>query len=149
MYATLRYNRGDNPYVAAQKFIDTWELDQNFLEQIADFIEQVAAQAIEGLPAELRARLHNLTITLEPRPSMRVVSQGFDPRAFGLFDAPVLIEHALPEEEPTQIVLYTSNLLTAAADPEALARQVEITMLHEIAHYFGFEEDDMDRLGLR
>jgi phospholipase A-2-activating protein len=36
----LPYNRGENPYVAAQKFIDTWDLDQNFLEQIADFITQ-------------------------------------------------------------------------------------------------------------
>ena len=118
-------------------------------ERELDFIEQTAADTLERLPEAFRSRLHNVTITLEPRPSMRLVSEGFDPRAYGVFDAPVLIDDALPEAAPSRIVLFTANLLTATRDGEALARQVEITMLHEIAHYFGFEEADMARLGLQ
>jgi predicted Zn-dependent protease with MMP-like domain len=38
--------------------------------------------------------------------------------------------------------------LAATESPEELAEQVEITVLHEVGHFFGLEEDDMERLGL-
>jgi predicted Zn-dependent protease with MMP-like domain len=113
-----------------------------------DLIERTAREAIEGLPAELRARLRNVTVVLQKRPSLALVREGFDPRAYGLFDVPPLVDGAAPFEEPSQIVLYTSNLLGDFADPDEIAAQTEVTVLHEIAHYFGFEEDEMERLGL-
>mgnify|MGYP005813335487 CR=1 FL=1 len=48
---------------------------------------------------------------------------------------------------PTRIVLFTSNLLASFADDD-LEEQVEITVLHEVGHYFGLDENDMVRLGL-
>jgi predicted Zn-dependent protease with MMP-like domain len=49
---------------------------------------------------------------------------------------------------PTRIVLYACNLLAEFPDPVDLQEQVEITVLHEVGHYFGLDEDDMERLGL-
>ncbi len=113
-----------------------------------DFIEQVALDAIEALPSEIRSQLQNVTIDVHLRPSLRLVSEGFDPRALGIFDVPEIVEHARLADTPKRILLYAANLLCAFREPDVLAEQVKATVLHEIAHYFGFEEHEMERLGL-
>jgi predicted Zn-dependent protease with MMP-like domain len=45
-------------------------------------------------------------------------------------------------------VLFWANLLASGDDDELLAEQVEVTILHEIAHFFGLDEDEIVRLGL-
>jgi predicted Zn-dependent protease with MMP-like domain len=45
-------------------------------------------------------------------------------------------------------VLFVNNLLADFPDDDTLREEVEITLLHEIGHYFGLDEDDMVRLGL-
>jgi predicted Zn-dependent protease with MMP-like domain len=113
-------------------------------EELA-LIERVARETIESLPEEFGERLKNVPIILEHRPSRSVVESGFDPRALGLFEGP---EHGRDDvPAPTRVVLFTSNLLTNFSGPE-LEEQVEITVLHEVGHYFGLEEEDMVRLGL-
>jgi predicted Zn-dependent protease with MMP-like domain len=114
-----------------------------------DLIVEVARAALERLPAVWRDRLEGLTILLEPRPPLALVREGFDPRAFGLFEGPSLLDGDDVVALPPRIVLFSSNLLAHfGAGGEELTRQVEITVLHEVAHYFGYEEDEMDALGL-
>ena len=117
-------------------------------EEELTFIAEVAADAIAALPDELAARLAHVPVVLEPRPSLHLVSEGFDPRALGLFEGPGQLDGHDAIEAPTRIVLYTANLLAEPGDDDELAEQIEITVLHEIGHYFGFEEEDMQRLGL-
>lgn len=110
-----------------------------------DRIERVARETLEALPPEFAERLRNVPILLEPRPSRSLVETGFDPRAYGLFEGP---EHGRDDvPAPTRIVLYTGNLLGNFSGDE-LEEQVETTVLHEVGHYFGLDEDDMERLGL-
>jgi predicted Zn-dependent protease with MMP-like domain len=110
-----------------------------------ELIERVARETIESLPEEFAKRLKDVPIILEHRPSRSLVETGFDPRAFGLFEGP---EHGRDDvPAPTRVVLFTSNLLASFADDD-LEEQVEITVLHEVGHYFGLDEDDMVRLGL-
>ena len=49
---------------------------------------------------------------------------------------------------PTRIVLFYSNLLASFPDRERLADEIEITLLHEIGHYFGLDEHEVEDLGL-
>jgi predicted Zn-dependent protease with MMP-like domain len=49
---------------------------------------------------------------------------------------------------PTRIVLYACNLLAEFPEAEDLREQVEVTVLHEVGHFFGLDEDDLERLGL-
>jgi predicted Zn-dependent protease with MMP-like domain len=114
-------------------------------------IERVAEETLARLPAEFRERMQAVPVMLERRPSLPQVRGGLDPRACGLFEGTA--HHVARQIEPhvdmpTRIVLYTSNLLASCDDDEELAEQVEITILHEIAHYFGFEEEEMEGLGL-
>ncbi|MEX1364487.1 MAG: metallopeptidase family protein [Nannocystaceae bacterium] len=115
-------------------------------------IREVSAQTLEQLPEHFAARLHEIPIVLEPRPSEHLVAEGFDPRAFGLFEGPDdRGRRSLDtiDPRPTRIVVFFANLLDAFPRPEDLREQVEITLLHEIGHYFGLDEDEVDALGLR
>lgn len=110
-----------------------------------DRIEQIAKKTLDALPDQFASLLRNVPVMLESRPSRALVESGFDPRAYGLFDGPEHGEDNIPA--PTRVVLFTSNLLSSFT-AEELDEQVEITVLHEVGHYFGLDEDDMERLGL-
>jgi predicted Zn-dependent protease with MMP-like domain len=111
-----------------------------------DRIEKVATRVVAELPEPFAEKLAHVPIVLERRPSRELVVDGFDPRSLGLFDGPIHGDHDTPA--PTRIVLYTCNLLAEFADGPELDEEVEVTILHEIGHYFGLDEADMVRLGL-
>jgi len=110
-----------------------------------DHIERVAREVLSALPSPFVERLEHVPVVLERRPSRALVREGFDPRALGLFEGPTDSERETPA--PTRIVLFVNNLLAefSAAQLEA---EIEVTLLHEIGHFFGLDEDDMVRLGL-
>lgn len=114
------------------------------------FIAAVAEEVLEELPEEFRDRLGNVPVVLEARPARYLVAEGFDPRALGLFEGPDHFDQRSAEAAaaPSRIVLFFANLLASYPDEEDLREQVEVTVLHEIGHYFGLSEDDMERLGL-
>jgi predicted Zn-dependent protease with MMP-like domain len=111
-----------------------------------DHIEQVARELLAALPSPFAEKLEPVPVVLERRPSRDLVREGFDPRALGLFEGPTYGEQGAPA--PTRIVLFVNNLLADFPEDPELSEQVEITLLHEIGHYFGLDEDDMVRLGL-
>jgi predicted Zn-dependent protease with MMP-like domain len=114
-------------------------------QEEVDRIEQIARKTLDGLPDQFATLLRNVPVMLESRPSRALVESGFDPRAYGLFEGPEHGEEHIPA--PTRVVLFTSNLLSGFT-AEELDEQVEITVLHEVGHYFHLDEDDMERLGL-
>lgn len=121
------------------------------LESAADrrFITEVASDVLDGLPDEFRARLSNVPLVLESRPAIALVGAGFDPRSLGLFEGNTDGEREALALAPTRIVLYAANLLAAFGhDDEALEDEIETTILHEVAHFFGLDEDQVAELGL-
>ena len=116
-----------------------------------DHIAKVAESVLESLPAEFREPLRNVPVVLESRPHLEVVKEGFDPRALGLFEGTEQANSSdieMPVTAPTRIVLYTANLLASFPERERLEEEIEVTLLHEIGHYFGLDEDQVDALGL-
>jgi predicted Zn-dependent protease with MMP-like domain len=115
-----------------------------------DFIEHTADQVLANVPDEFRDHLRDVPIVLEPRPHPELVREGFDPRALGLFEGleQGRLEAGAQAYSPTRIVLFHGNLLADFPDREQLAEEIEITLLHEIGHFFGLDEDDVERLGL-
>ncbi|MGD8862891.1 MAG: metallopeptidase family protein [Myxococcales bacterium] len=111
-----------------------------------DHIEAVAREVIDALPSPFSERLEHVPVILERRPSRDLVRSGFDPRSLGLFEgAP---DGDTDTMAPTRIVLFVNNLLAEFPERAELEAQIEITLLHEIGHYFNLDEDDMHRLGL-
>lgn len=111
-----------------------------------DHIEGVAREVLASLPSPFVERLEHVPIVLERRPSPELVKTGFDPRALGLFEGAT--DGDMHTMAPTRIVLFVNNLLADFPRDPLLSEQIEITLLHEIGHYFNLDEDDMVRLGL-
>lgn len=124
--------------------------DTEELEQILDAALAHLRHAVEELPAAWRERLAGVPLLVQRLPSEDMVQSGLDPRAFGLFEGPMHADAEGIESPPllTRIVLFAENLALDFPDPEDFEEQVRITVLHELGHYFGLDEDDMVRLGL-
>jgi predicted Zn-dependent protease with MMP-like domain/predicted Zn-dependent protease len=111
-----------------------------------DEVERIALAALELLPAEVRAKLANVPILIDDVPSEGLVEDGTDPRLLGLFSGSPMADGLAPVV--TNIHLFKRNLENAAHDLDELAAEITITVLHETAHYFGLEEEDLEALGL-
>jgi predicted Zn-dependent protease with MMP-like domain len=100
----------------------------------------------------IEERLGPVAILIEPRPSRELVEEGIDARILGLFEGATSEELSGPDAPltTTRILVFSHNLGDAfAGEPEAKLRaEVRVTVLHEVGHFFGLEEDDMERLGL-
>lgn len=143
---------------ATKHFLRTLELDRLAASEIPDGevaalldeTMQHLAQVMTELPDEFRDRLSNVPLLVERLPSELMVEQGLDPRALGVFEGQP-DEHLAgpnPAAVPTRIILFADNLAAEYGDPEDFAAEVRVTVLHEIGHFFGLDEDDMVRLGL-
>jgi len=135
---------------ATEHFLRAWELDTAHSVEIdAQVLERIVERAkstIGELPSEFRQKLTGVPVFLEERPSRAEVEAGLDPRALGVFEGEPFGDGDEPAP-PTRIVLYSQNL-AAEFDDEELLEQVAVTVLHEVGHYFGLDEEDLERLGL-
>jgi predicted Zn-dependent protease with MMP-like domain len=115
-----------------------------------DRVEKAAAELIAELPDIFRKKLKSAPILVEARPSEELVEEGLDPRSMGLFEGPRALENASVEAvaAPTRIVIYAENIAREVGTGPEYDDEVRITLLHELGHYFGLEEEDMARLGL-
>lgn len=115
-----------------------------------DLIARTAESTLLDLPEPFRSRLAGVPIFIEDRPEIELVEQGLDPRAFGLFDG--WEDAALQGHEvcavPSRIVLYRANLVAEFGVGKELVSEVETTLLHEIGHFFGLDEEQLAALGL-
>lgn len=113
-----------------------------------DQLETIALAALAELPADIREKLEKVPILIADYPSEEIVADGFDPRLLGLFQGTPMphADNAVPSV--TNILLFRKNLERYAEDEDHLAEEIRITVLHETAHYFGLDEEDLEKLGL-
>ena len=105
------------------------------------FDDHVAA-ALDSLPPDLAAALQNIALVVEDE-------HPDDPDLFGLYEGTPLPDRGdMAGSLPDRITIFRLPLEDGFSDPEALEREIRITVLHELGHYFGLDEDDMVRLGL-
>jgi predicted Zn-dependent protease with MMP-like domain/Tfp pilus assembly protein PilF len=113
--------------------------------------EEVAEDAMGELPDEVLTRLENVPVMIDDLPSDDLIAEGYDPRLLGLFSGVPLPEKShVSGQRPTidSVHLYQKNLERQSADREELADQIRITVLHETAHFFGLEDEDLEEIGL-
>ena len=94
--------------------------------------EDHVRNALDALPPELRRGLENVAVVVEDK-------HPEDPDLLGLFESEPYL--------PAKVTIYRLPLEESFPDPEELEREIRITVLHELAHYFGIEEDRLDELG--
>jgi predicted Zn-dependent protease with MMP-like domain len=113
---------------------------------------RLVKQAIARIPFEIRRHLENILISVQPRPDRELLAEmGFAPdeELFGIFTGVPLTERspADPPLYPDTIHIYQEPLEAFCRNREELIEEIEITVVHEIAHYMGFDEDDLIALG--
>lgn len=112
-----------------------------------DEIEAIALATLGELPDHIRKHLERVPILIDDVPSEHIVADGWDPRILGLFQGTPMPEDT-GTPHVTTILLFRKNLERSCVDKEHLAAEIRITVLHETAHYFGLDDDDLEQLGL-
>ena len=89
-------------------------------------------RALDALPPELARALDNVAVVVEEE-------NRHDPDLYGLFES--------AEWMPSKITIYRRPLVEDFPDPDELEDEIRRTVLHELGHYFGLDEDRLDDLG--
>ncbi|MFD8244156.1 metallopeptidase family protein [Nocardia sp. NPDC059691] len=108
----------------------------------ADRFEELVGDALDLIPPELTRAIDNVVVLIEPRDPE-------NPHLLGLYHGIALTERgshyggALPDT----VTIYREAILEHCADESEVVEEVAITVIHEIAHYFGIDEDRLHQLG--
>ena len=114
--------------------------------------ERLVAGAVDGIPEPFRSRLENVAIVIEERPTRELLkSLGMTPdeTLLGLYDGIPLTERGewYNMVPPDRIIIFRQPILGVCATAEEVVREVRRTVLHEVAHFYGISDDELDRMG--
>ena len=114
--------------------------DATVAAEQTDF-ERLVEDALDSLPSDLHAFMSNIAVVVEEE-------HPDDPDLFGLFEGVPLPERGDGAGSlPDKITIYRLPLEEEFADPAELEDEIRITVLHELGHYFGLDEDRLADLG--
>ena len=117
---------------------------------------RLVVRALDQLPAGIHEMLDNVQIVIEDLPGPDQVGQRSSPSSpaddddlLGLYEGVPLTERSGSEgfRLPDKITLFRIPLERAAGNQAELAHQVQVTVVHELAHHFGLDEDRIAELG--
>ena len=119
-------------------------------ERLVEIASDVVSAAQRQLPPMLRSAAQHVIVHYERVPADDVLADGFEPDILGLFAGdPHGAEFAHDQPSAPHILLYLQNVWDyAGADENAFREEVRTTFLHELGHYFGWDEDDLAARGL-
>ena len=108
-----------------------------------DEFDAIVEDALDDVPAELMAMLDNVVFLVEPEPPAD------DPDLLGVYEGTPLTERDAwwgQGSLPDRITLFRGPL-TRMCDDDELRDEIAVTVVHEIAHHFGIEEETLHELG--
>lgn len=100
-------------------------------------------EALDGIPDEIAGLVHNVVVLVEQEPPAD------EPDLLGLYEGIALTERwGEPTMElPDRITVFRGPLLDLCDTEEQLVEEVRITVVHEVAHHFGIDDDRLHELG--
>ena len=119
-------------------------------ERFAELVEQ----ALEELPPQFAEFLEEVPVQIEDQPSPQLLKQlglDEDELLFGVYQGASLMTRAESEGRgtpmPNHILIFQDDIEEVCQNEDELIDEVRTTVLHEIGHHFGMDEDDLDELG--
>ncbi|HEX5616256.1 MAG TPA: metallopeptidase family protein [Acidimicrobiia bacterium] len=108
----------------------------------------LVAEALDALPDDLAAAMDNVAVLVEDWPTDEQQGDSTEP-ILGLYEGVALTERSIFDTVrlPDRITLFRGPLCDAALDEDDLVEQVLVTVVHEVAHHFGIDDDRLDELG--
>jgi predicted Zn-dependent protease with MMP-like domain len=107
-----------------------------------DRFEELVVEAMDGLPPDLAARMDNVALMIEARHR--------NPNLLGLYQGIPLTNrshYGNGLEVPDRITIFREPILARCRDDADVRHQVRVTVVHEIAHHFGIDDDRLHELG--
>jgi predicted Zn-dependent protease with MMP-like domain len=105
--------------------------------------EELVGEALDGIPERLGRMMDNVAVFVEARSARG--------RLFGLYQGIPLTERSPLAYSgmvmPDRITIYRDPILRACRSEAEVVRQVRVTVVHEVAHHFGIDDDRLDELG--
>ena len=113
--------------------------------------ENLVDQAIRELPAEFRKKLKNVVVIVEDRPSEEFLDEMEIPSGdtlFGLYEGTPLTERGFDTPlHPDRIWVFQRPIEEECESDEEIMEEIKTTIVHEVAHFFGLDDDYLEDLG--
>jgi len=114
--------------------------------------EKLLDEAIGELPKDFRKRMENVAVIVEDYPSAELIEQlDLDPEAvlFGLYEGVPLTERGFFAQplHPDRILIFQGEIEDECDSPEEVKEELKVTIVHEIAHFFGLSDEYLEELG--
>lgn len=113
------------------------------VELSAEEFERLVEDALDQIPPEIAAVVDNVAVLVQEQ------APAEDPDLLGLYDGVAMPDQGMGDglQPPAQILIFSDNLQQMCETREELVREVRITVVHEIAHHFGIDDDRLHELG--
>ena len=123
------------------------------IEMSEDEFLAVAQDAVAELDDDIKEILEETSFFVQPFPADELLRESdppLDPQILGLFVGRSLLERSVAESGtmPNTMYLFQRNLERSAATREELEEEIRITVLHEIGHHLGWDEEELEARGL-
>lgn len=113
----------------------------------------LVAEALDEIPEPFCRRLDNVEVVIEDEPADAVLrDMGMDPRRdtlYGLYEGTPVTERGFDDALclPDRIVIYFRPLVRDFRTPGAIRREIRKTVIHELGHFFGLEDEEIEGEG--
>jgi predicted Zn-dependent protease with MMP-like domain len=113
-----------------------------------DEFERLVGEAIEELPAEFRSRLENVVIAIEEEPTdddYDLTGTPDDEELFGIYRGPMRTQQSFDDLPglPPEIAVFRGPILRSTANNREAVKEIRDTVVHELGHYFGLDDDEL------
>lgn len=110
---------------------------------------KLVEEALNRLPAKFRKKIKNVAVVVEdlpPQHGLHVCGDSGEGLLMGVFEGTPVTEKSVWDAQPgpDRIVLYQKNIEAACETEDEIREEVRLTVLHELGHYFGMTEDQLE-----
>jgi predicted Zn-dependent protease with MMP-like domain len=114
--------------------------------------ERLVERALAGIPSPFREHLAEVAIVIEDEPTrdqLRENGIDSDEGLYGIYEGVPITEYGADwVAMPNRITLFRLPLEEDFPDPDDLAEEVRITVIHELAHHLGIDDERLGELGV-
>lgn len=108
--------------------------------------DRLVHRAVMSLPADFRRRLDNIVVAVQDRPSRRLLEEVGADDLLGIYIGVPLTERSSGDlfQMPDRIMIFQRPLEEICRSDAEIVEQVRITVVHEVGHYFGLDDEEIE-----
>jgi len=118
-------------------------------KRFESLVASTASQVVLSLPEDLRLRARDVLFAVEDLPP-RIPGEPYEDDLLGLYEGTPLPERSVEYAPvlPDQITLFWKPLTEMCDSLAELREEIRMTIIHELGHFFGFSEEELEQRGL-